>query len=230
MTKPLCEDLRGRVIDAVEGGMSRRVAAERFGVSVKCWRETGLRGPRPRGGDKRSQRIEAYKDEILAAVEAKANMTLVEIAEFLRSDHGLRVGSLGIFAIFSDNTRGIYRADLLHLPVDIDIKPGSDPNSVNLSSAGVIPVAILSSDTFDATTVNPDTLTLGGAKVKLVGKSGRSLCHDEDSDGDGLLDFVCQFETAQFMIVEGVSVATLEGETINGVSIFGEDTVQIVPD
>jgi transposase len=92
MIKPLCEDLRGRVIDAVEGGMSRRAAAERFGVSVssavrwvKCWRETGLPGPRPRGGDKRSQRIEAYKDEILAAVEAKADMTLVEIAEFLRS-------------------------------------------------------------------------------------------------------------------------------------------------
>lgn len=98
MTKPLSKDLRGRVIDAVEGGMSRRAAAERFGVSVssavrwvKCWRETGARGPRPQGGDKRSHRIEAYKDEILAAVEAKADMTLVEIAEFLRSDHGLRV-------------------------------------------------------------------------------------------------------------------------------------------
>ncbi len=98
MTRPLSEDLRGRVIDAVEGGMSRRAAAERFGVSVSSavrwvgrWRETGARGPRPQGGDKRSHRIEAYKDEILAAVEAKPDMTLVEIAEFLRSDHGLRV-------------------------------------------------------------------------------------------------------------------------------------------
>ena len=98
MTRSLSEDLRGRVIDAVESEMSRRAAAERFGVSVssavrwvKRWRETGARGPRPRGGDKRSHRIEAYRDEILAAVEAKPDMTLVEIAEFLHSDHGLRV-------------------------------------------------------------------------------------------------------------------------------------------
>ena len=98
MTKPLSKDLRGRVIDAVESGMSRRAAAERFGVSVssavrwvKCWHETGARGPRPQGGDNRSHRIEAYRDEILAAVEAKPDMTLVETTEFLRSDHGLRV-------------------------------------------------------------------------------------------------------------------------------------------
>jgi transposase len=32
MTRPLSTDLRRRLIDAVEGGMSRRVAAERFGV------------------------------------------------------------------------------------------------------------------------------------------------------------------------------------------------------
>ncbi len=98
MTKPLSEDLRGRVIDAVENKMSRRAAAERFGVSVssavrgvKRWRETGARGPQPLGGDQRSQRIEAYRDEILAAVEVEPDITLVEIAEFLHRDHGLRV-------------------------------------------------------------------------------------------------------------------------------------------
>jgi transposase len=50
MAKPLSEDLRIRVIRAVEGGMSRRAAAERFGVSpasavrfVRDWRERGGR-------------------------------------------------------------------------------------------------------------------------------------------------------------------------------------------
>ena len=33
MATPLSEDLRIRIIQAVEGGMSRRAAAERFGVS-----------------------------------------------------------------------------------------------------------------------------------------------------------------------------------------------------
>jgi len=40
------------------------------------------------------------------------------------------------------------------LQVAIDIKPGSDPNAINLGSKGVIPVAILSSLDFDATEVN----------------------------------------------------------------------------
>jgi transposase len=34
MAKPLSEDLRIRVVRAVEGGMSRRAAAERFGISI----------------------------------------------------------------------------------------------------------------------------------------------------------------------------------------------------
>ncbi|NIM97272.1 MAG: hypothetical protein GTO24_04065 [candidate division Zixibacteria bacterium] len=116
------------------------------------------------------------------------------------------------------------------LEVAIDIKPGSDPNSINLSSAGVIPVAILSSDTFDATTVNPDTVSLAGARVKLVGKSGKYLCHEEDVNGDELLDLVCQVYTAESMIEEGESVAVLEAETFDGVQIRGEDTIRIVQD
>ncbi len=129
---------------------------------------------------------------------------------------------------------GVDDVQILGLPpvleVAIDIKPGSDPNSINLSSAGVIPVAILSSDTFDATTVDPDTVSLAGARVKLVGKSGKYLCHEEDVNGDELLDLVCQVYTAEFMIEEGESVAVLEAETFDGAPIRGEDTIRIVRD
>jgi hypothetical protein len=114
--------------------------------------------------------------------------------------------------------------------VAIDIKPGSDPNSINLSSAGVIPVAILSSDTFDATTVDPDTVSFAGARVKMVGKSGKYLAHEEDVNGDGLVDLMCQVVTADFMIEEGESVAVLEAETYDDTPIHGEDNVRIVPD
>ena len=34
MTQPLSDDLRRRVVAAVDGGMSRRAAAKRFGIAV----------------------------------------------------------------------------------------------------------------------------------------------------------------------------------------------------
>jgi transposase len=95
MAKSLSEDLRSRLIAAVDGGMSRRGAAERFGVSVasairwlRDWHATGATRAKPRGGDLRSHRIEAYCDIILAAVEAKVDVTLVELSEMLRDRHG----------------------------------------------------------------------------------------------------------------------------------------------
>lgn len=95
MAKPLSEDLRGRLVAAVEAGLSRRAAAERFGVAaasavrwVRQWRTTGAVRPKRQGGDQRSHRIEAYRRVILAAIEAKADITLVEIAAMLSERHG----------------------------------------------------------------------------------------------------------------------------------------------
>ena len=62
MADYLSEDLRIRVIEAVEAGSSRRGAAARFGVSVSSairwvdvWRRTGRTAPYPRGGVNRPQ-------------------------------------------------------------------------------------------------------------------------------------------------------------------------------
>lgn len=95
MVKPISEDLRSRVIAAVEAGLSRRAAADRFGVAVASavrwvreWRESGTARAEPQGGDKRSQRIEAYRDVILTAIESQVDITLVELAEMLRAEHG----------------------------------------------------------------------------------------------------------------------------------------------
>lgn len=95
MTKSISEDLRSRVIAAVDGGLSRRAAADRFGVAaasavrwVRDWRETGSTRAKAQGGDMRSRRIEAHRDVILRAVEEQVDITLVELAEMLRSKHG----------------------------------------------------------------------------------------------------------------------------------------------
>ena len=67
MGKTLSEDLRVRVIVAVNGGMSRNAAAKRFEIAVSTavrwvceWTETGRTTARPKGGDLRSHRIEAF--------------------------------------------------------------------------------------------------------------------------------------------------------------------------
>jgi transposase len=106
MTRPLSIDLRERLITAVEGGMSRRAAAERFGVAVSTaikwadqWRRTGDVRPRPQGGDKRSQRIEAHAEEILALVEATPDITLAEIAGHLDEVHGLKVAQSTVWRL-----------------------------------------------------------------------------------------------------------------------------------
>ena len=76
MAKSLSNDLRERLVSAVDGGMSRRTAAKRFGVAastaikwVDQWERTGGVQPRPQGGDHRSHHIEAYAEEILGLIE-----------------------------------------------------------------------------------------------------------------------------------------------------------------
>ena len=97
MTKPLSNDLRERLVDAVGQGSSCRAAAERFGVAVSTavkwvhrWRSTGVVAPRPQGGDKRSDRIEAHAAVIHGLIAKTPDMTLAEIAAHLEDNHGER--------------------------------------------------------------------------------------------------------------------------------------------
>lgn len=55
---------------------------------VKAWHTTGTTHAKRQGGDKRSHRIEAYRAVILVGIEAQVDITLVELAEMLRREHG----------------------------------------------------------------------------------------------------------------------------------------------
>ena len=113
MTRPLSNDLRCRVVTAVvEGGMTRRGAAKRFGIApstaikwVHAWHRTGSYRPRAQGGDRRSQRIEARAEVVLAPLDETPDMTLVEIATHLESEHDLRVSQSTVWRFF--RRRGI---------------------------------------------------------------------------------------------------------------------------
>ena len=84
--------------------------------------------------------------------------------------------------------------------IEIDIGAGGAPD-VNICSNGVLPVAILGSADFDATTVDPESVRLGDAGVRMAGKSGKLLCNDADVNEDGFIDLVCKILIADLGIV-----------------------------
>jgi hypothetical protein len=117
---------------------------------------------------------------------------------------------------------------VLAVPVLIDIKPGSFPNSVNLGANGTVPVAILSSSSFDAATVDPSTVTLSRAAVKLRGR-GTPMASVDDVNGDGLRDLIVHVSTEALQLAETNVEAALTGWTFGGTPIHGTDSVRIVP-
>lgn len=110
---------------------------------------------------------------------------------------------------------------LVTIEVEIDIKPGSDPNSINLKSKGVVPVAVLTTDDFDASTIDPDTVLFADAEpVRWT---------MEDVGGDDNLDMLFHFKTQDLNLTSDSTEATLTAETDIGQPIEGTDTVNIVP-
>ena len=98
MGRTLSEDLRLRVIAAVEAGLSRRAAAERFGVGIatairwmRAFKATGSTRAQPkrRGSTLASHRGIPGRDPRCRRV--KMDITLVELAEMLRREHDLPV-------------------------------------------------------------------------------------------------------------------------------------------
>jgi hypothetical protein len=136
------------------------------------------------------------------------------------------MADLAVTNFFSSTVSVLLNASFL--TVGIDIRPGSVPNTINLGSSGVVPVAILSSATFDARAVNPATVTLAGAPVKVKG-NGSPQASVEDVDGDGRPDLVVQILTEQLQLSGSDTTAVLEGQTFDGRRIRGSDTVRLVP-
>jgi hypothetical protein len=112
--------------------------------------------------------------------------------------------------------------------IDIDIKPGSDPNCFNINVHGVIPVAINGNAEFDVCDIDVGTLLFGGLQVRIRGNKG-PLCSIEDWNYDGHLDMVCHFEDDPGNWIEGDSTATLTGSLLDGTEFEGSDSICIVP-
>jgi transposase len=89
MPKAYSADVRERVIASVEGGASRREAAEQFEVSasaaikwLQSWRLDRRSTAKPRGGSRSP--LEDHRDRLLALVAGQPDLTLDEIVAALR--------------------------------------------------------------------------------------------------------------------------------------------------
>jgi uncharacterized delta-60 repeat protein len=127
----------------------------------------------------------------------------------------------------SDFALARYLGDPTFIAVSIDIKPGEFPNPINPKSNGTIPVAILSSPSFDA----PSKVDTTSLKFGRTGnESSLAFCSaPEDVNGDGRPDVICHFTTQKTGFQTGDTQGTLMGKTVAGIPLRGSDSVVIVP-
>ena len=121
-----------------------------------------------------------------------------------------------------DLRRAIAALSDLAPEVGLDIKPGDTESAINPRSKGVIPVAILTTDTFDARTVDPLTVRFGPNGALPDHARG----HVEDVTGDGRPDLVLHFRTAETGIVCGDTSVALIGQTFTGQRIHGSAAIR----
>lgn len=136
------------------------------------------------------------------------------------------------------------------VPVRLNIKPGSDPNSINLGSNGSIPVAVLTTAegeyglpvAFDASRIDPVSVRFGDPTILSSG-GGATEFHDrghpsdaydmDERTRDGDTDMVLHFRTQATGLgpasVEGCIKGTFEAADGSVLTFFGCDAVRVVP-
>jgi uncharacterized repeat protein (TIGR01451 family) len=135
----------------------------------------------------------------------------------------------------------------------VDIKPGSCPNPLNTRSKGVLPAAILGTDTFNVMDIDPSTVRIGREggygelaalrySIEDVATPYESICEeccDDRNDchtqrADGFMDLTVKFSTKD--VVESLLHDCEKGDviclyitatTISGEVISGQDVIWI---
>ena len=110
----------------------------------------------------------------------------------------------------------------------IDILPGNDENSIDLSRQRLLPVAILGSASFDINDFNPRTLKLKAKSQNLVGKSDKTLCDKRDTNSDSFMDLVCNIKTIGFNVQPGDIEVTISAGTYQGQSLRAEGVIRYI--
>ncbi|MBW2693221.1 MAG: hypothetical protein JRE57_11400 [Deltaproteobacteria bacterium] len=127
---------------------------------------------------------------------------------------------------------GFQPTDLTFSPVvvmsiDIDIRPGDPANSIPISKPVRVPVAVLGSESFDAASIDIDTLMFGPDRTIPEAAPAPRL---RDVNADGHLDLVAFFRGDAAGITDTDTEVCLLGDTLDGERLLGCDAIRSVAD
>ena len=127
--------------------------------------------------------------------------------------------------------------------VNLDIKPTSCPNPLNVKSKGVLPVAILGTDTLDVNDIDISSLLLEGVApirsniedVSTPVVDRVDVCECTTDTADGFDDLTLKFKTQDIVSTLGsvnggdTIVLTITGKLLDGIRFVGVDCIIITP-
>jgi hypothetical protein len=142
--------------------------------------------------------------------------------------------------------------------VEMDIKPGSCPNSYNRNNRGVLPVAVVGAGGFDVSAIDVNSILIsradgvGGSIGPLEGppgphsvitdvatpfEGGAAACDCHELEGDGILDLLLKFKTEELVATlelgelgdGAIPALVVRGILADGSVFSGLDCVRLVP-
>jgi uncharacterized repeat protein (TIGR01451 family) len=150
----------------------------------------------------------------------------------------------------SNNTASIVLDIECVVPVAVNIKPGSYPNSINVRNHGVIPLAVLTTMAgeygtpidFDATTIDPLSVRFGPRDIIWNDLGGAYEEHErghiedaielDEFTMDGDMDMVLHFATQESELMIGLTEACVKGDWVDADGVthtfFGCDSVRLL--
>jgi len=181
----------------------------------------------------------AYRDGSIW-VRDKETQAVLQIAKFNRYVEELNCDAdSNLYALEPkggpDPSTIIQLTPLDVVAIEIDIKPGSCPNPINLTSRGVLPVAILGNDDLDVTDINLDSVRLMGVPPLRWSFENVSTSPDcNDNYADQFEDLTLKFDMqkisqALLYLSDGEKVILpLGGKLTDDTPIRGQDIVVVI--